>query len=116
MTLLDPKEQGIQIHHSSWFSGEVMIQQSVQLLLIKMVDWVFWSQKPPQNLFSLTECVCNLKGAHINESSELGSRGCIEDTLVCNCKENVIGLECNQCADKHYGLSQDDPQGCRVLL
>ena len=93
-----------------------MIQQSVQLLLIKMVDWVFWSQKPPQNLFSLTECVCNLKGAHINESSELGSRGCIEGTLSCNCKENVIGLECDQCADKHYGLSQDDPQGCQVLL
>ena len=80
-----------------------------------MFKRVFWSQKHSQNLFFVTECECDLKGSNIDESSELGTRGCIEGTLDCNCKENVIGLECDQCADKHYGLSQDDPQGCQVL-
>ncbi|XP_068621214.1 laminin subunit alpha-1 [Battus philenor] len=32
---------------------------------------------------------------------------------VCNCKANVVGERCDNCAPGHYGLSLDLPAGCR---
>ena len=74
-----------------------------------------WDAKksPFMTFLFLPECQCDIRGiARIDEAS--GSRGCDEETGQCSCKRNVIGKDCNQCAEQHYGLSEDDAQGCQV--
>ena len=76
---------------------------------------VKWDAKnsPFMTFLFLPECQCDIRGiARIDEAS--GSRGCDEETGQCSCKRNVIGKDCNQCAEQHYGLSEDDAQGCQV--
>lgn len=30
----------------------------------------------------------------------------------CVCKDNVQGLECNECKSGYYNLQENNPQGC----
>jgi hypothetical protein len=54
-------------------------------------------------------CSCNLIGT-------FGNEGCDKVTGQCTCKPMVVGEQCDQCAHEHYGLSQDDPSGCKPWL
>ena len=56
-------------------------------------------------LFS--ECTCNLFGIVSND-------GCDQYNGTCTCKRFVVGRDCNQCQALFYGLSLDDPYGCKV--
>ena len=52
------------------------------------------------------ECNCDIRGIVSDE-------GCDQATGDCTCKRNVLGRDCNQCLDQHYGLSLEDPMGCQ---
>ena len=87
----------------------------VHIRLLKE-DWQLngmQKNSPFKTFLFLPECQCDIRGiARIDEAS--GSRGCDQETGQCSCKRNVIGKDCNQCAEQHYGLSEDDAQGCQV--
>ncbi|CAK5107481.1 unnamed protein product [Meloidogyne enterolobii] len=51
-------------------------------------------------------CSCNLIGTYGNE-------GCDKVTGKCTCKALVMGEQCDHCLQEHYGLSVDDPNGCK---
>ncbi len=51
-------------------------------------------------------CSCNLIGT-------AGNLGCDKKNGLCSCKANVAGRACDQCRPGYYGLSADDPNGCR---
>jgi hypothetical protein len=44
------------------------------------------------------ECTCNLDGIISND-------GCNQETGDCTCKRFVVGRDCDQCQEEHYGLS-----------
>ena len=52
------------------------------------------------------ECTCNLYGI-------ISDEGCEQTTGKCRCKRFVVGRDCDQCQDLYYGLSLDDPDGCK---
>eukprot|EP00094_Tigriopus_californicus_P009037 TCALIF_08711-PA protein Name:"Similar to LanB1 Laminin subunit beta-1 (Drosophila melanogaster)" AED:0.08 eAED:0.08 QI:0/0.86/0.81/1/0.86/0.87/16/623/1807 len=53
------------------------------------------------------ECKCMLEGIVSND-------GCDQVTGDCTCKRFVVGRDCDQCMPQHYGLSMDDPNGCKA--
>ena len=61
---------------------------------------------PNQKMLSIPECTCNLDGIISND-------GCDQLTGDCTCKRFVVGRDCNQCLPFHYGLSANDPNGCK---
>nr|CAD2181720.1 unnamed protein product [Meloidogyne enterolobii] len=54
-------------------------------------------------------CACNLIGTYGNE-------GCDKVTGKCTCKALVMGEQCDHCLQEHYGLSVDDPNGCKPCV
>lgn len=48
-------------------------------------------------------CNCHFNGSH--------SFTCDRDTGQCHCKPNVIGLNCDQCMEEHFGLSEEGCEG-----
>ena len=47
-------------------------------------------------------------------SGTLGNLGCDKKTGECNeCKRNVEGEKCDRCKKGFFGLSREDPDGCR---
>ncbi|RCN24223.1 laminin EGF-like protein [Ancylostoma caninum] len=55
-------------------------------------------------MFHCFRCVCN------NLGSNLTAGTCDRVTGQCPCHPNVIGMQCDQCAENHYDLSSG--QGC----
>lgn len=51
-------------------------------------------------------CSCNLIGTS-------GNLGCDKVSGLCECKRFVTGRACDQCLPGYYGLSEDDPYGCK---
>ncbi|KJH49213.1 laminin EGF-like protein [Dictyocaulus viviparus] len=67
-------------------------QRSIKTYLIVNKKW------------GIFRCVCNRLG------SNLTSATCDRITGQCPCRANVIGKQCDQCAENHYDLSGD--KGC----
>ena len=57
-------------------------------------------------LNDFSECTCNISGI-------ISDDGCDQVTGDCTCKRKVIGRDCNQCMEEHYGLDINDPNGCK---
>ncbi|KAG1659411.1 Laminin subunit beta-1 [Nymphon striatum] len=58
------------------------------------------------NVDGCEACSCNTMGT-------VGNQGCSVDKGECTCKRYVTGRDCNQCLPKHWGLSADEPYGCK---
>ncbi len=58
------------------------------------------------NVDGCQECTCNIDGI-------VSDDGCNQESGDCTCKRFVVGRDCNQCQRHHYGLSFDDPLGCK---
>ena len=56
-------------------------------------------------LLFFLECTCNIAGI-------VSDAGCDEETGECTCKRYVTNRDCDQCLPEHYGLSQENEQGC----
>lgn len=56
-------------------------------------------------LLFVEACSCNPFGITNN-------MGCDKQTGDCFCKRNVIGRDCDQCIEQHWGLG-DSPEGCK---
>ena len=55
--------------------------------------------------FPSADCGCDVAGITDNgECSETGQ---------CNCKLNVTGLQCSECAQGYWNLSADNDNGCQ---
>ncbi|XP_050306912.1 laminin subunit alpha-1 [Anthonomus grandis grandis] len=57
------------------------------------------------------KCLCNSVGT-LETECQNGLCQCNEDGR-CNCKENVRGSKCNMCKVGTFGLSKENPKGCR---
>ncbi|XP_014250027.1 laminin subunit alpha-1 isoform X2 [Cimex lectularius] len=61
-------------------------------------------------LGSCKRCACNIAGT---QPQHCHDGICVCDvTGQCPCKDNVFGLQCNQCKDGTFGLREDNPEGC----
>ncbi|XP_068172134.1 laminin subunit beta-3-like [Antennarius striatus] len=50
-------------------------------------------------------CICSAEGS-------VNGGQCDENTVVCQCKDNVEGPRCDRCKEGYYGLSASNPLGC----
>ncbi|XP_066103211.1 laminin subunit alpha-1 [Saccopteryx bilineata] len=58
-------------------------------------------------------CGCDLRGTLMDTcDEERGLCSCAQGTGTCSCKENVLGLQCDQCRVGTYALRADHPLGC----
>jgi Laminin B (Domain IV)/Laminin EGF domain len=45
--------------------------------------------------------------------NQAGTSSCDNRRRACNCKPNVVGIQCDQCREGTYGLQESNPYGCR---
>lgn len=54
--------------------------------------------------FAFRACRCNPEGSKGINCNAIGQ---------CECKENVVGLICDQCKAQHFDLDETNPKGCK---
>lgn len=89
------------------------VAKGVQFYLSFLVENIFSCSK-----FSLVinALMIFLSCRPCNCDKEGSISGNCDATGQCQCKENVVGKQCNQCAANHFDLDIENPKGCKACF